>query len=494
MPNAKLPVISAAFTPYESYAVRTGSGYELLPLRFLRLDAHRVIATNFSGQFMVMPHTVLHDLIRHRLSYESPYYDDLKSRHFLLDQDSNVAIDLLANQFRTKHSHLPLLTGLFIFVVTLRCEHSCPYCQVSRQTQNRAAFDMQIDSAERAIAILFESPSPTIKVEFQGGEPLLNFELIQWIVKRVKEVNATYQKDVSFVIATNLALIDDAMLAFCKEHTVEISTSLDGPHSLHNANRPRPGGDSYERAIAGINKARDYLGFEHVSALMTTTERSLNQVEAIVDEYQAQGFTSIFLRSLSPFGFAVKTGAVDRYTSMEWLQFYKRGLTYILQLNMQGTPMREEYAALLLRKMLTPYPTGYVDLQSPAGIGLGCLVFNYDGAVYASDEARMLAETNDTSFRLGHVADDSFQSLLTSDNFVNWITASMTESAPMCSDCGIQPFCGSDPVFHHATQGDVVGHKARSGFCTKNMEIVKHLITLLEDTVAEAKVLRSWIT
>ena len=55
----------------------------------------------------------------------------------------------------------------------------------------------------------------------------------------------------------------------------------------------------------------------------------------------------------------------------------------------------EVYAQLLLQKMLTPFPTGYVDLQSPAGLGIGCVVYNYDGDVYASDEGRMLAEMKD---------------------------------------------------------------------------------------------------
>jgi len=50
--------------------------------------------------------------------------------------------------------------------------------------------------------------------------------------------------------------------------------------------------------------------------------------------------------------------------------------------------------------MLTPFTPGYVDLISPSGIGIGALVYNYDGDVYASDEGRMLAEMGDKRFRL----------------------------------------------------------------------------------------------
>ena len=55
------------------------------------------------------------------------------------------------------------------------------------------------------------------------------------------------------MIATNLALLDDDVLEFCRRHDIYISTSLDGPADLHNKNRPRPGGDSWERAVDGIS-------------------------------------------------------------------------------------------------------------------------------------------------------------------------------------------------------------------------------------------------
>lgn len=65
--------------------------------------------------------------------------------------------------------------------------------------------------------------------------------------------------------------------------------------------------------------------------------------------------------------------------------------------------MIEEFAAIILRKILTPWCTGFVDLQSPAGIINSVLVYNYDGYLYASDESRMLAEEGDYTFRIGSV-------------------------------------------------------------------------------------------
>jgi uncharacterized protein len=64
---------------------------------------------------------------------------------------------------------------------------------------------------------------------------------------------------------------------------------------------------------------------------------------------------------------------------------------------------------------------------------------------------------------------------------------------PMCHDCAFLPYCGSDPVLHRATQGDVVGHKAFSAFCSKQMGMLRHLITLLEDDAAARRILLGWV-
>ena len=136
---------------------------------------------------------------------------------------------------------------------------------------------MTAETATRALDLVFRSPSPVLKIEFQGGEPLLNFPLIKFIVAEALQRNAANSRPLQFVITTNLALLSGEVLEFCKAHGILISTSLDGPADLHNANRPRPGRDSYERAVSGIARVREALGYDGVSALMTTTRASLSR-------------------------------------------------------------------------------------------------------------------------------------------------------------------------------------------------------------------------
>jgi radical SAM protein with 4Fe4S-binding SPASM domain len=149
---------------------------------------------------------------------------------------------------------------------------------------------------------------------------------------------------------------------------------------------------------------------------------------------------------------------------------------------------------MLLQKILTPYPIGFVDLQSPAGAGFGVVVYNYDGDVYASDESRMLAEMGDKSFRMGNVHENSYEEIFFGETMQIIAAAACNEALAGCSDCAYQPYCGADPVYHYATQGDMFGNRAESGFCRKNMAIFDHLFGLLQGADTELQeIFWSWI-
>ncbi len=351
---------------------------------------------------------------------------------------------------------------------------------------------MSEDVAERALSIALDSPPPHIKIEFQGEERILNFQLIAKMVANAKEAAPKAGKQVEFVITSNLALLTDDILSFCKKNDVLLSTSLDGPADLHNRNRLRPGNNSYELAVKDIRAAQSALGPDRVAALMTTTEASLDRVEAIIDEYVGLGLDGIFLRPLSPYGFAVKTKQIKKYDANQWLDFYRRGLAYILDINRAGTQFFEFYTLLLLRRMFSDRPIGYVDLRSPAGIGLGALVYNYDGKVFASDEGRMLAEMGDRTFELGHVNNADYRSLILSEKLIDLVGSSLSECAPECLNCVYESHCGADPVYHHATQRDALGIKPLSGFCSRQKGVMETLLDLLDNSEQDAKVLRQW--
>jgi His-Xaa-Ser system radical SAM maturase HxsB len=485
----------SAFQPLAYYSpLQQLDSYSLLPLRFERLSPTKVLVTNMVGEAVILGADRFSEFVGGQLSPHDPSFARLRSKHLLRVGGEQSPIDLLALKTRTKFERLRHFTSLHIFVVTLRCDHSCQYCQVSRQSADKVAFDMTRETADKALELTFRSPNPAIKIEFQGGEPLLNFDMVRYIVERAELMNRVAQRNLQFVIATTLSLATDEILSFCREHKILLSTSLDGPADLHNANRPRPGRDSHERFAEGLARTRDQVGVDAVSALMTTSPRSLGQVKAIIDEYVSHGFDGIFLRHLSPYGFALKTKSYQAYGAERWLTFYKEGLDYIIELNKRGVRFSEQYSTLLLTKMLSSGDPGFVDLMNPAGAGIAAVVFNYEGDVYASDESRMLKEMGDDTFKLGNVHTHTYEQIYTAPQLLDALEQSFTQSAPMCADCAFEPWCGAEPIFHHATTGDVLGRKPESDFCRRTMGTIKYLLEKMEGDPAVARIFESWVS
>lgn len=469
--------------------------YQLLPFRFRRFTDGRYLLTNLVGEFVFLRPEDFSLFTKKQLSPNTNTYKDLRAKSFLSDEYS-AHLDLLASRLWTKKSIIKGFTKLHIFVLTLRCNCSCTYCQVTRQDEEASrAYDMSAETARKAVDLMMQSPSDAITVEFQGGEPLLNFPVLAEVVRYAKELNQRAQKHLSFVVCTNLSRLDDEMLGFFKRENVSISTSLDGPASLHDRNRCRQVKTAtHDIVVRNIRRAQEALGRPAVSALMTTTRDSLPYAKEIVDEYVRLGLGSMFIRALNPYGYAVKTRKAIGYSVDEFVNFYKQALDYIIEVNRSGINFSEAYTTLLLRKMLTPWPVGFVDLQSPTGNGFAVTVYNYDGDVYASDESRMLAEMGDTKFRLGNVFEDSYRDIFFGQAMQLLAGTGVAECLAGCSDCAFVPYCGADPVRHYATQHDAYGHRPTSDFCRKNMLMIEHLFSLLEAKSSEIEdVFWSWM-
>jgi His-Xaa-Ser system radical SAM maturase HxsB len=470
--------------------------YFLLPFRFHRINDETEVIVNEVGDFLILKTGDTHKIINREISKltHGDLYADLLSNFFISEERIPPLLNILSTRYRTKKSFLNNFTALHIFVISLRCEHTCHYCQVSRATEDKNSFDMSIDHINMGIDMMMKSPNKNVTMEFQGGEALLAFDNIVYAVKRTNELAFQYNKNISFVICTNLALVNEPILHFCKENNILISTSLDGPDYVHNRNRHRPEKNSYELTINGIDLCKSILGIERISALMTTTNLSLDFPKEIVDEYYQLGFNNIFLRPISPYGFARHNAKKNKYETEQYLAFYKMALNHIIDYNLRGIYFREDYATIILKKMLTPFPVGYVDLQSPAGLINNVIVFNYDGKIYATDESRMLAEMKDFTFQLGDLDNSSYNDIFYGKKSQEISKVFSNESLAGCSECAFQSYCGADPVHNHATQNDMYGYRPTSSFCQRNMEIIRHLFELMTNDKKIEKIFRSWVS
>ncbi|WP_303031357.1 His-Xaa-Ser system radical SAM maturase HxsB [uncultured Duncaniella sp.] len=465
----------------------TEQPYYLLPFDFTEISGKEVLV-NELGDMIVSPKGTVQKIVDRSLP-KNDLYKSLVSNFFISEQIIPPLVEVYAERLREKKRFLESWTGLHIFVMTLRCNQNCVYCQASSQNEDSIGCSMNKETMAKGVELMFRSPSDSITMEFQGGEPTLVPDVIEYGIQLAEEKNKTANKDIHYVLCTNSISLTDRMLEICKKYGVVISTSLDGPAFLHNANRGKI--DSYEKVVAGIAKGREAVGHEKVSALMTTSVEGLNYPIEIVDEYVKLGFRSMFLRALNPYGLATHNDNWSDYTN-RFIEFYKKAFEHILDLNRQGTYFVEEFAAIILRKILTPYCTGFVDLQSPAGVINSVLVYNYDGGVYCSDESRMLAEFNNYTFRLGSV-NDRYEDLVFGKKAKEIANVWANEALAGCSDCAIKQYCGADPVRNYSTQGDMYGNRATSLLCRKNKAIIEYLISLMIERPEEVMpIFRSW--
>ena len=469
--------------------------YKLLPFRFGRFD-NEVFISNEVGEFTFVSNEEFKNLTTYQLDPQSETFTNLKAKQIVTDTEIEPVIEMLATKYRTKKSFLNNFTALHMVIPTQRCNSNCSYCQVSRKDVNAKDCDMDKKTAKKIVDLIFMSPSSEIKIEFQGGEPLLNFVIVQYIIEYAEWLNVFKRKHLQFVICTNLSPMTEKMLRYLKKHHVYISTSLDGFKDLHNKNRPlQSEEDSHGVVIEKINLCRKHLGHDSVSALMTTSKDSLGSYKEIIDEYLNQGFRSIFLRSLNPYGFAKRDREIIGYEIDEFIKNYKEALDYIIDINLKGKHFVENFACLLLTRMLTPFSTGFVDMQSPAGVAISGVIYGYDGNVYVSDEARMLASSGDYKFLMGNVHKNSYQELFNGKLVRSLINSACLECLPECAYCAYQSFCGADPVRNYSELRDIVGNRPASEACKKNKEIIRYLLELIKrDDTKINNVFWSWIT
>jgi len=318
----------------------------------------------------------------------------------------------------------------------------------------------------------FQSPSPQIILEFQGGEPLANWDVVKFITEYAIEKNKTAEKDLGFSLVSNLSLMNDERLEFLVDKNVQICTSIDGPQDLHDGNRKLIGGSAWEQTVHWMKKVDDaYKGkgldpdLYHVESLMTTTRASLGRAKEVVDQYVSLGRKACFLRPLNPFGFAKTTFEKIGYTTDEFLAFYKEAVDYMIELNRQGAEILERNAAIFLTKMLTPADPNYLDLRSPCGAGVGQIAYNFDGDLFTCDEGRMVSQMGDDVFQIGNIEESTYDEVVQHDAVKSIQVASCVDGLPGCMDCVYKPYCGVCPVYNYAEQGTIFGQMPTNERC-----------------------------
>jgi len=453
----------------------------------------KYLLTNIVGDYIFLKPQKFNQFIKGSLKNKSQAYKLLKKRGFL-NYDPKSISDLIL-KYRQRHQFLYEGPSLHIIVATLNCDYRCIYCQASSRyykDKYSSKFNMNKFTAKKVVDTIFQSPSKALTIEFQGGEPLLNWPIIKFIVEYAEKLNKTFKKDLLFSIVSNLSVMTDDIFRYCRKHNISLCTSLDGPENIHNANRPYLEGNSYQATVRWIKKIKKdeqkYRDVFRLSALLTVSRLSLKYPKEIIDEYVEDGFTGIHLRPLSQLGFSQKNYNIIGYSEEEFFDFWKKSLDYIISLNKKRIFFYERGVAIILQKLFLQNDPNFMDLRSPCGAGIGQLLYNYDGKVYTCDEGRMLG---DDTFLLGNVKKNSYSKLMSSPNLKAVCQASILENT-QCDTCVYQPYCGVCPVSNYALYGDLFAPQINTFWCKLHKDMFNYIFTKLQNPQLE-DIFKTWI-
>lgn len=447
----------------------------------------RTLLTNDWGHYAWLSAAEFARFLGGKLEPQEALWKDLQGKGFIQD---HLEFPELAKAYRLLNSFLWQGPSLHIMVVTLRCNHKCVYCHSSAVKTDRKDVDMSSETARAALGMIFKSPSRGIVIEFQGGEPLLNWPVVRLVIEEARARNRQAKKKLALALVSNLSLMDEEKLSFLLDHEVSLCTSLDGPQDLHDKNRVFLGGGSHQATVRWIRELVRRQKTEqgprrrifNPSALMTTTRYSLGRWREIVDEYIGLGLEDVFLRPLSPIGYAKRIWPKIGYTAQDFLEFYRQALDYIVRRNLEGADFAERTAVLFLTKILRKRDPGFVDLRSPCGAAVGQLAYNYDGKIYTCDEGRMVAHQGDNLFQVGSVQGKDFKELIASPACRVLCAASNLDTQPSCSRCVYKPYCGVCPVHNYEAQGSLWGQMPAGDYCAIHKGIFDCLFERLERT------------
>jgi uncharacterized protein len=434
-----------------------------------KLGLDSFLITTEHGEWIVLDKKG-YDLLRlNRLHRSQEIFNKLEDKGIIITEGN---INSIVETYKKRKWYMFTGPSLHIVSMTSRCNHRCIYCYVSASPENSKGSDMDEDTAKTVVDFIFQSPSKWVTIEISGGEPLLNFPVVESIIDYSNEVNKRFKRDLMHTIVTNLSVIDEDIIKFFIENRVGISTSLDGPKELHDKNRRYVGGSSYEKTTYWIEVLKKQYKYPSLGALPVVTKYSFDYGKEIVDEYVKYDLESLRFKYASPVGYARLWDKIG-YSPKEYVELWKNVLDYILHLNREGTDFREGMTALLMKKIINPVDPNFVDLSMPCGAVFGQTVYDDKGDVYTCDEGRAF-----DIFNLGNVKECTYEDIARSMT-AGYMQDLSSGYSFLCDNCVWKPYCGICVVCAYSTQGNMVSKLPLDFRCQAHKGMLDHLFRKL---------------
>ncbi len=454
-------------------------------IRVNKLCSNRKVLTNIFWESIVLNNSDFSDYVESKLDINTDLYKLLEDKYFIKKDEENY-IKNWVMEYKKRFWINFIGPTLHIMVLTKWCNHQCKYCHASadyRYADN--SLQMTEETAKKVVDIILSSPSENLTIEFQWWEPLVNIELIDFIIEYAEEKNKELKKNINYALVSNLTLIDEKVLDKLFSYpNFTISTSLDWDKQTHDFNRLLiwekwliSSFDSLKEKIELIRmyekeKWRKILYW----AMWVITRKTLKNYKELVDTYIELGFESIFLKKINGFWYSSITKNVLWYSSSELEEFYMNYFNYLIELDKKGTQIRDGFLNIILWKILKPEKTNFMDLRTPCWAWIGQIAYDYTGKIYTCDEWRMI---EDDTFQIGDT-NSSLEELIQNETVWAMMDASTVESLA-CDVCAYAPFCGVCPIESYEARWNIYTNQVFDSHCKFFMFLFNYVFKWLSD-------------
>ncbi|MED0675961.1 MULTISPECIES: radical SAM/SPASM domain-containing protein [Aneurinibacillus] len=175
------------------------------------------------------------------------------------------------------------------------CNLRCTYCYAGDGEYGAPKKYLSKEVAEQAVHFLMENSfhEQEVTIVLFGGEPFLNWDVLQHLVEYGTEQAELYGKKISYSLTTNGTLLSPERIAFLNRYSIGVSVSMDGTQEAHDKHRLFAGGQgSYERVSQNVERLVEGHRTAPVGARVTVS-RGFEAVETSLSHLLAKGFYEV---------------------------------------------------------------------------------------------------------------------------------------------------------------------------------------------------------
>lgn len=182
---------------------------------------------------------------------EQDVLDTIKDIHELKNQGKLFSEDEYADKafdFKNRHTEIKALC----LHVAHTCNLNCEYCFAGQGKYHGEQAVMSFETGKRALDFLVENSGSRVnlEVDFFGGEPLMNFDVVKQLVAYARSIEKDKGKNFRFTLTTNGVLLDDEVTEFANKECHNVVLSLDGRKEVHDRLRKTINGKgSYDTIV-----------------------------------------------------------------------------------------------------------------------------------------------------------------------------------------------------------------------------------------------------